>query len=197
MTRVLPAVAMAGILCAGCSALLPSTNQRSQSAQESSRSVASQSQSLSKVVQGQKAPEIHVGGWGNKVEFSGKMPADQPVIGVDVPQSGYQERTDFKSEVDTDNDATSAAHWWSKSTIPMGVNLLLLAAGILAIIFAVRRMMNASAAAHAALSTADAGLASLIRSLRDRAALASDPARIAEFQTQIAELESQRGRINR
>jgi hypothetical protein len=188
------------LVLTGCGALLPSTNQRSQSAQESSRSVASQSQSLSKVVEGQKAPEIRVGGWGNKVEFrrdrdySGTLPEEMPVLSYDLP---YRERTEFKSEVDTNNDATSAAHWWSKSTIPMGVNLMLLAGGILAIIFAINRARNASASANALFGAADSGLASLIRSLRDRAALTTDPARVAEFQTQIAELEAQRGRLSR
>lgn len=182
------------VLATGCSALLPSTNQRSQSAQESSKAVASQSQSLSKVVQGSKSPEIKIGGWGNKVDISGKLPEEQPVVGRDVP---YQERVEYKSELATDNHAASESDFWSKSTIPMGVNLMLLAGGILAIIFAINRARNASAAANAAFGAADSGLASLIRSLRDRVALTTDPARVAEFQTQIAELEAQRGRLSR
>lgn len=181
-------------LATGCSALLPSSNQRSQSAQESSKAVASQSQSLSKVVQGSKSPEIKIGGWGNKVDISGKLPEEQPVVGRDVP---YQERIEFKSDLATDNHAQSESDFWSKSTIPMGINLMLLAGGILAVIFAVNRARNASAAANAAFGAADSGLASLIRSLRDRVALTTDPARVAEFQTQIAELEAQRGRLSR
>lgn len=185
---------LACLLLCGCGALLPSTSQRSQSAQESSKAVASQSQALKKVVEGNKPPEIKIGGWGNTVEFSGKAPDDKPVVGVDVP---YRETTEYKSSLATDNDSSSKADFWSKSTIPMGVNLMLLAAGILAIIFAVNRARQSSAAANAAFQAADSGLASLIRSLRDRAATNTDPARIAEFQTQIAELEAQRGRLSR
>ena len=181
-------------LVTGCSALLPSTNQRSQSAQESSKAIASQAQSISKVVRGQKAPEIRVGGWGNKVEFSGRMPEERPVVGIDLP---YVEETQFQSNLSTDHHADSTATWWSKSTIPMGVNLLLLAGGILAILFAIRRARQASVAADMAFGTMDSGLAMLIRSLRDKAAVSTDPSRIAELQTQIADLESQRGRLSR
>lgn len=182
------------LLLVGCGTLLPSSNQRSQSAQESSKAVASQSQTLKKVVEGNKPPEIKIGGWGNTVEFAGRLPDERPVVGVDVP---YRESVQYQSSLATDNHATSEADFWSKSTIPMGVNLMLLAAGILAVLFAVRIARNSSAAANVAFQTADAGLASLIRSLRDRASTSTDPARIADYQTQIAELESQRGRLSR
>lgn len=182
------------LLLTGCGALLPSTNQRSQSAQESSKAVASQAQTLKKVVEGSKPPEIKIGGWGNTVEFAGRLPDEKPVVGIDVP---YRESVQYKSSLETDNHAASESDFWSKSTIPMGVNLMLLAAGILAIIFAINRARQSSAAANAAFQATDAGLASLIRSLRDRASTSTDPARIADYQTQIAELESQRGRLAR
>lgn len=196
------AALLACLLLAGCGTLLPSTNQRSRSAQETSKSVAAQKQSLQKVVEGNKAPEIRVGGWGNKVDFAGRYFEEPQVTGIDIaPERSsprpYRERVEYSSELDTDHAADSASTWWSRTTIPMGVNLLLLAAGILAVIFAVNRARQSSAAANAAFQVTDAGLASLIRSLRDRSAIATDPSRIAELQTQIAELESQRGRLAR
>lgn len=188
------------VLLTGCGALLPSTNQRSQSAQESSKAVASQAQTLKKVVEGTKPPEIKIGGWGNKIDFAGRYFEEPKVTGIDVPIQStvpYRESVQYQSSLETDNHAASESDFWSKSTIPMGVNLMLLAAGILAIIFAINRARQSSAAANAAFQTADAGLASLIRSLRDRASTSTDPARIADYQTQIAELESQRGRLAR
>lgn len=190
------------IVTPGCGMLLPSTRNRGQSAQESSRAVATQEQTLSRVVKGTPKPDITVGGWGNKVEFVGRLPAEPEVRGIDVPYASpqaepYSEQTEFHSSLATDHDSEASGSFLSKTTIPMGVNLMLLAAGILAVLFAVRMARNSSAAANVAFQTADAGLASMIRSLRDRAAVSTDPGRIADYQTQIAELESQRGRLAR
>jgi hypothetical protein len=96
----------------------------------------------------------------------------------------------------TDKEKTTEST--SKSvSIPLGVNLILLAIGMLAVIFAINRARNSSLAVNALYQTFDSALAGQIRSVRERAILSTDNQTISMLNAQIADLEAQRGRLAR
>jgi hypothetical protein len=209
------------LFIAGCGALVPSTAKRTSSTSEAAASTLKGSEQFSKIVTGQKtdpktAAEFHVGGLGNKVSVTipkvpDQIPAPPQVTVVAVPavhkeatqaaqtqaQQPYREEVHYSSNVDaTDKEKTTEST--SKSvSIPLGVNLILLAIGMLAVIFAINRARNSSLAVNALYQTFDSALAGQIRSVRERAILSTDNQTISMLNAQIADLEAQRGRLAR
>jgi hypothetical protein len=209
------------LFIAGCGALVPSTAKRTSSTSEAAASTLKGSEQFSKIVTGQKsdpktATEFHVGGLGNKVSVTIPKEPEQvsappqvtmvtvPVVQKEVTpkaqpqeQQPYREEIHYSSNVDaTDKEKTTEST--SKSvSIPLGVNLILLAAGILAVIFAINRARNSSLAVNALYQTFDSALAGQIRSVRERAILSTDNQTISMLNAQIADLEAQRGRLAR
>lgn len=208
-------------LLAGCSALVPNTSKRTSSTSEAAASTIKGSEQFSKIVTGQKtepktATEFHVGGLGNKVQVTipkepEPVPAAPQVAMLTVPvvkqepelktqppvQQPYREEIHYSSNVDaTDKEKTSETV--SKSvSIPLGVNLILLAIGMLAVLFAINRARKSSLAVNAAYQTFDSVLAGQIRSIRERAILSTDNQTISMLNAQIADIEAQRGRLAR
>jgi hypothetical protein len=95
---------------------------------------------------------------------------------------------------DTEKTATADK---KEVSIPIGVSIGLVGVGVLILLFAVNRVRNSSLAVNAAYQTFDGMLAQQIRSVRERAILATDNPTISMLNSQIAELESQRGRLAR
>jgi hypothetical protein len=204
------------VLLTGCGALVPSTSRRSSTTAEAATSSVKSSEQFSKIVSGQqKAPmaQLHVGGLGNKVELKipqVEQPA-QPVIQVrtvDVPNvqqepaanssdNSYREETVYSSNVDAADAEKTTTKDRKEISIPIGVSIGLLGIGILILLFAVNRVRKSSLAVNAAYQTFDGMLAQQIRSVRERAILATDNPTISMLNAQIADLEAQRGRLAR
>ena len=204
------------IFLTGCGGLVPSTSRRSTATAEASASSVKSSEQFSKIVNGQqKAPmaELHVGGLGNKVEL--KIPQVEPVHPVHVevspvpvprvpatPSEGteqqpYHEEIKYASNVDAADTEKTATKDRKEISIPIGVSIGLAGVGILILLFAINKVRQSSLAVNAAYQTFDGMLAQQIRSVRERAILATDNSTISMLNAQIADLESQRGRLAR
>lgn len=205
---------LALVFLTGCGALVPSTSRRSSSTAEASASSVKSSEQFSKIVSGQqKAPmaQLHVGGLGNKVEL--KIPQVDPVQQqqitvphVEVPsvkqeqvQDGqqYREEIRYASNMDANDSEKTATKDKKDISIPLGVSIALLGIGVLIALFAFNRVRQSSLAVNAAYQTFDGVLANQIRSVRERAILATDSSTISMLNAQIADLEAQRGRLAR
>ena len=204
------------IFLTGCGGLVPSTSRRSTATAEASASSVKSSEQFSKIVSGQqKTPmaQLHVGGLGNKVEF--KIPQVEPVHPVHVevspvpvprvpatPSEGteqqpYHEEIKYASNVDAADTEKTATKDRKEISIPIGVSIGLAGVGILILLFAINKVRQSSLAVNAAYQTFDGMLAQQIRSVRERAILATDNSTISMLNAQIADLESQRGRLAR
>lgn len=204
---------LALVFLTGCGALVPSTSRRSSTTAEASASSIKSSEQFSKIVSGQqKAPmaQLHVGGLGNKVEL--KIPQIDPVQQqqvvpqIDVPHvkqeplhqdQQYHEEIKYASSVDAADSEKLATKDRKDISIPLGVSIALLGIGVLIALFAFNRVRQSSLAVNAAYQTFDGVLASQIRSVRERAILATDSSTISMLNAQIADLEAQRGRLAR
>lgn len=139
---------------------------------------ASQATTLQRMVEGQKASEPHVTirGKDNKLDlrFEGPPP---------------KERLDLS----TDSDQQAGSMWNSKysfsQALPWGVALLLFAVSIVAIIKAYKYARAASPAVEAAFATAEEIVARRVGAWRDRTIVESDPAKVADASSKIAELQ--------
>lgn len=209
------------LFIAGCGALVPSTAKRTSSTSEAAASTLKGSEQFSKIVTGQRpdpktATEFHVGGLGNKVSVTipkepEQIPQVPQVAMVAVPvvpketqktvqaqtQQPYREEIHYSSNVDA-SDKEKTTESISKSvSIPLGVNLILMAMGMLAVLFAINRARKSSLAVNAAYQTFDSVLAGQIRSIRERAIPSTDNQTISMLNAQIADIEAQRGRLVR
>lgn len=209
------------LFIAGCGALVPSTAKRTSSTSEAAASTLKGSEQFSKIVTGQKsepktATEFNVGGLGNKVsvtipkEPEHIQPAPQvamvavPVVPKEVTQTvqaqaqqPYREEIHYSSNVDASDKEKTTESIAKSVSIPLGVNLILMAIGMLAVLFAINRARKSSLAVNAAYQTFDSVLAGQIRSIRERAILSTDNQTISMLNAQIADIEAQRGRLVR
>lgn len=204
------------VVLSGCS-LVPSTSKRTSSASEAAASTVKGSEHFSKIVTGHKqepqsAAEFHVGGLGNRVQVTipkapQQIPAAPPVGPVTVPavrqdvdapaNQPYREEIRYSSSVDATDKEHSEESLAKFVSIPMGVKLILLSLGILALIFAINRARKSSLAVNSAYQAFDSVLAGQIRGIRERAILSTDSQTISMLNAQIADLEAQRGRLAR
>jgi hypothetical protein len=204
------------IFLTGCGALVPSTSRRSSTTAEAATSSVKSSEQFSKIVSGQQKPamaQLHVGGLGNKVELKipqvdQVQPVQVDVRAVGVPrvhdtqpestaQQPYREEIRYASNVDAADAEKSASKERKDISIPIGVSIGLVGIGMLILLFAVNRVRKSSLAVNAAYQTFDGVLAQQIRSIRERAILATDNSTISMLNAQIADLEAQRGRLAR
>lgn len=211
-------------ILSGCGALVPTTSKKTSSTTEAATASVKNSEQFSKIVNGYKpqpaqpVADFKIGGLGNKVEVTiPKAPEPAPPVAtvapVVVPQvvavaphqpakpaqqePQYHEEITYSSNVDAAEKESTKSASTKDVTIPLGVNLALLGIGILILIFAIRKARQSSLAVDAAYQTFDTVLATQIRSVRDKAILATDNTTISALQAQIAELEAQRGRLAR
>lgn len=147
---------------------------------------------------------------GNKVELKipqvepiRQQPQVQPVAVPVVAQESiqrdqpYREEIRYSSNMDASDTEKSASKENKDVSIPLGVNIALLGIGVLIALFAFNRVRKSSLAVNAAYETFDSVLAGQIRSVRERAILATDNTTISMLNAQIADLEAQRGRLSR
>ena len=116
---------------------------------------------------------------------------DENKIDLQVAQEPYNQRSKFMGGLAT--NARSTEHWTYDLTtsIPLGISLLLVAAGLAAIILAIRSARRSSAAIDTGFQAADNALAAMIRQFRSKAASKPTP----EIHAAIADLEAERGRL--
>lgn len=103
----------------------------------------------------------------------------------------------FRIEAHSQQEATQREALTARSitSIPMGVKLGLLAAGLLAVVFVVGIIRKYSMTANVAYEFADQKFAGAITLLKNKATLSDDHKEIAEANGQIAEFERLRGQL--
>lgn len=208
------------VFLAGCGVLTPQTSKKTSTATDSTASTLKSAENFRSVVTGTKPPvqqtttELKIGGVGNKVEL--KMPELKPVVDPTnvapyvapvsprqtafaspplAPVEPYREEISYNVNSDSKDKGTSASSFMKESTIPLGVNLALLGIGILIVMYAIKYARASSLSANAAYTAVDSALAEQIRAFRAKAITATDPQTITLLQSQIAEMESQRGKL--
>lgn len=187
------------VLLSGCGALLPSRKSESAAVKAAESVSTTQNETVRHIVKApaQKAPEqteIKIGGLGNKVD-------------VRFPEPPPQERQIACEPAQYQSDTTYSIQRTGKAgikedlkgnfdvSIPMGVNLLLLAGGVIAIVIAIKIAKNSSASTKAAFDMADSVIAHRIRAFRERVAQSTDASELARLNAEIASLEADRGRL--
>lgn len=188
-------------LLAGCGSLLPQERKESTSVKGTENLGSQQTERFTRATQGERtpvpvvtpAPNLTVSGTNNHVDvsYSPPAPAQRPTV-----SSGFTETVEYDQKGKQSAASTEDMSSFLGVTIPLGVKLALLAAGIFALIYAFRAVKNSSAAAKAAFETGDGVLAQHINRLRDRAIKTTDPKEAAAYMTDIASLESERGRLS-
>jgi hypothetical protein len=209
MKIVLPFILAAFLT--GCS-LLPTSKTQSEAVKAADSLSTQSQQTFRKVTTGTPAPTgpaVRVGGIWNRVTLPGVSPAPEVVKvapgGVYAPSQApvasalppFQETVEFTAGSDQTVASKSSAKGTLDVSIPMGVKIGLVGVGLILLAWGVRTIRASSAAVNAAYGAADATLASRIRSWREKAVTATDPTEIAKLQSNIAELEADRGKLAR
>lgn len=209
------AAAILIVLAAGCAAMGGAKKKTESSTDTAGSIAASNAITVSRVVHGQQAPApvtvtppaVTMSGSSNVLTIQYQQPAPtlpararsglatrdeiQPPLQefseeLNVNQTGGQAATETSKE--NKKSSWSPALWLTIAG--SGIGLILVAWGIKAV-------RSSSAAANAAFEAGDQMIAEAIRRVRAKATQSVDPARIAEHNAEIAELEAQRGRLQR
>jgi len=175
-------------LACGCSMFSGSTSKK-QSLEATERISAARDATLRKVTEGEKAMpySFDVGGKNNKLEIH--FPPQTP------------RRTPFREELSYDEESAESAGSWTslmskyKHSIPLGLSLMLVAIGILMLIFAVKRLRQSSVAANAAFGVADSVLERQLSSIGQKMAASISSQDNAALAAEMAGLEKQRGKL--
>lgn len=118
---------------------------------------------------------------------------DDNTIDVKVEPEPYRQETTFGGGIIARARSTDMFSHDLKTYLPWGISLILLAAGIMAILYALKAARRSSAAVDASFGAADTALANTIKQLRSRVAAGPDPA----IQSTIADLEADRGKLGK
>lgn len=158
-------------LMAGCSALVPTESQKSQSV-KATEALAAQSHMTIR-----RALETGPSATTNSVPI--------------------REHLEIEATTSQDAGTRSSASGFFSSTIPAGVKLAILAValGMLGALAMIGWRYLKSTALGQAISLADDHFAARIRALRQKAQTSLDPMEIAKVTTEIADLESDRGKL--
>jgi hypothetical protein len=206
-------LALSGMIgfCTGC-ALAPRETTRQTNAKAVEEVHAQAAEKLTRVVEGQKAPvrpvtiapqpNYNIRGDGNLLMLpepkeSEKTPDDIFAEFLDRQRQRdfYRESTIYEGRAGAGATSDKEQSWYSKASIPLGWNLLLLALGICAVLFAFRRVKQASAAFNALYEASDATLAGWIREAREKAATSTAAAEMARYNADSSDMEAARGRL--
>lgn len=166
----------------GCSALVPSERQKSESVRASQDISTESEKTIERVF---SATPQAVQQWGTGV--------------VSHPLPDIYEQVKLTSRTATDAGSRESARGSFSSTIPLAVKLVLGGIGLFIIIFALKLGWSyiKSTGAGEALSLGDAVLAQQVRKLRERALTATDPTAKAQIAHDMAELEAERGKLGK
>lgn len=161
------------MLTSGCSSLLPTRKSDSSNVRAAETLASVQSFILDKVV--------------------------APAIKPEPVNSNYPVATKLhvESVANTSGIENISASDKSKVTIPMWINMIGFSIAILLLLFAVGLVRKYSKTADVIIDTADSGFASVIRSIRDRAITTDNHREMSLFNSIIASLESERGKLGK
>lgn len=209
---VLALGALAGCMGGG---LVPQQRQQAQTVAAVEKAQSEQTLAVTRLTKGTPAPApvvappvvtppatVTVSGASNQVavtyggQLEGTYPAPVRIPLPEVtPPVPFEETVTVNSEaaakVSEDRKDTLA----SKVSLPLGVSLLIFAAGVLAVLYAIRTARVSSGAVDAAFGAADEVLKRGIDRARERAMNSVDAAEIAREQTRIATYEAERGKL--
>lgn len=205
---VLVAAAFA-CLFAGCS-ILPQKRTDSAAVATVEKAAQSNAEKFSRVVEGQPAPapvvtppaHVTVSGSSNAVTFA--APASGPytsgmTLGPGAFPSaavGYREEVTFEANTSASAGTSETASAFSKVSLPLGVSLILFAAGIVAVFLAIRFARRSSAAVNVAWEAGDQFAAGIVRKLKNLSATETDERELAWLNQFRAEIEEERGRMS-
>lgn len=182
------AVALAVAAClSGCSGL-PHSKSSTTDAKAAGNATAEHQTTLRRATAGTPPPNITI-----TIGKGGTVTMPPPAAAV--PMTPAREELEFSDAAGLSSDSSSSLDTLNKTVIPWGIRLLLVAAGVFALLLVVRYARRSSPAVDAILATADAALAARIREHRESAMAATDPAVIASHTQRIASLEAERGKL--
>lgn len=200
MKRITPLLAL--MLAAGCGTLVPSERKASEAVKSSEAIATAQNQTITRTIEvvpemakqiASKPQVVYV----HPKNVSNTNVADTPVyLQTDAPPT-IRERLEIKTEATTDAGSKDQARGSTENSIPLGVKIGLLGAGILILTFALVWAWRyvKTTGFGAAISLADDAIASQIRALRTKAVSTTDAKEQAAMLAHIAELEATRGRL--
>jgi hypothetical protein len=197
------------VFCTGCA-----MGPREGVSQTNHRAVeevqAKSAEKLSRVMEGEKTPvrpvtvapqpNVTLRGDGN-VYFAPEPPRPSPdevyreFLERQREREAYRETIAYEANSGAGASSDKASSWYEKKSIPLGWNLLLLALGVCAVLFAFNRIRQTSASFNALYEASDSTLAGWIREAREKAATSKAAEDMARHNSEAAELEAARGRL--
>ena len=169
-------------LLAGCGSLVPSERMKSQSVQAAENLGSQQERTIRRVLE--VTPQ------------SALVTARTGTVAV-VSQPSVKETISIESKSSSDAGSTDRSTGTTATTMPYGVKVGLLGAGVLLLVVALRFAWASlrTTAVGEGIAAGDAALAAYIRSKRAEATTSTDPATIARTMGEVASLEAERGRL--
>jgi len=159
--------------------LVPS-NRTDTTSLTASESIANQQQqTIKSIMETQKPPPVRIDFGTNSVEVA----------------QAYRHEIELTGSGSTSAGASSASSFLKKNSLPIGISMLLAAAGAVAIFAAIKYARKQSAAFNAGFTAVDQTFANKIRNIRERAMVSTDHTEISRFNAEIATLESERARV--
>jgi hypothetical protein len=177
------ALALLIAAAAGCGSMIPKERKQQVAVNAAGQLAATSQTELTKQVTDSPPPLT--------VTTSGESNAVNVVI---APTSTA---THARQETGQSATASDVALSRLESSIPAGVKLLLLAAGVAALFAVLWYARRSSVAAKSATDLADAAMARAIDRMQARAMQSTDPASIARSTTEVAALEKERGKLQK
>jgi hypothetical protein len=184
------------VLCLfiGCS-LIPTEKQQSQSVHSTEAISASHDRTIERALE--VVPE-----YGLKVSSNGQIDSrnlrsDSQNVAIVPLAPSVRETLRVQESSGQNAGSHDFAKGTSASTIPFGVKLILAGVGIFIVVAALLYAWKSvkTTAVGQGISLGDAILSNQISKLRSRASVATDPAIAAQHLADVADLESQRGKL--
>lgn len=164
------------IICSSCT---PFTGTRSGS--RSSSDTVAEKQAADVVREGLTVPPIYV------------QAAKGSKVSVEVP--AFEMKSAVKTAGSLQTESEEEKSWFSKKKLPLTLSLCFGAVGLIGLVIAVKMIRSSSAAANAAFSVADNGLAAGIHAVEAFQATATTDADNAKLATLKGLLEKHRGKL--
>ena len=180
--------AVTSILLCSCGSLLPSERQRSESVRATENLAVEQERTIRRVLE--VTPQNSLAGTRVSPGLTGSR---DPVVTV----TPLREDLSYTTKTRTGAGSANRSEASLVESIPLGVKILLVAAGTGALVLAVRYAVKSvrGTAIGEAIALADSSLSASIRAKRHAAQVETDPATMARLNAEIAESEAERGRL--
>lgn len=191
MNRLIPI--MLCPLLYGCS-IMPSSKTSTQDSKAAGSASSQHESTLRRVTEGVQRPspniDIKICNSSNIVIFA------PPARAVPMtPEAPFHEELTISDDAGMTSESSMTWSKLSKIVIPLGVKLLLLAGGILALILVFKYARRTSPAVDAIIGTVDNVIANKITRHQETAMGSTDPAVIALAQAKIAALQEERVKL--